>query len=315
MNFLALFLSLPAKAASDRMRVWRGLRALGCATLRDGVYLLPESETHCSALSAIAEEVQTAGGSGDIYLLSGCDETGMAALTRLFDRGEEYGTLISQSDALRAELKQLPAAVAARRMQALTRRFEQLYPLDFFPGPAQQQAQAQLAALRQAYSQHLSPDEPNSGSGTPPRLARAEYQGRTWATRRRPWVDRLASAWLIQRRIDPQAQLVWLAAPADCAPDWLGFDFDGARFSHVGNRVTFETLLFSFGLEQEPALQRLGALVHYLDVGGAAVAEAAGFEALLTGLRADQEDDDTLLAEAGKLFDWLLSHYEDSKHD
>jgi hypothetical protein len=75
------------------------------------------------------------------------------------------------------------------------------------------------------------------------------------------WVDRLASAWLIRRFIDPGAHLLWLASPADCPPDALGFDFDGATFSHVGVRVTFEVLLPSFGLET-PALQRLGALVH-----------------------------------------------------
>jgi hypothetical protein len=44
-------------------------------------------------------------------------------------------------------------------------------------------------------------------------LDRGAFRGRLWATRRRPWVDRLASAWLIRRFIDDEARFLWLAAP------------------------------------------------------------------------------------------------------
>jgi hypothetical protein len=84
----------------------------------------------------------------------------------------------------------------------------------------------------------------------------------------------------------------------------LGFDFDGAPFTHVGERVSFETLLASFGLEGDAALARIGGIVHTLDVGGAAP-EAAGFEALLRGLKARIDDDDRLLEEGGRLLDDL----------
>lgn len=117
------------------------------------------------------------------------------------------------------------------------------------------------------------------------------------AERQRPWVDRLASAWLVRRFIDPQARIHWIASPQECPADALGFDFDGATFSHVGSRVTFEVLLASFGLEQ-PALARLGLLVHYLDVGGIEPAESAGVESILAGLREALCDDDQLLAAA-----------------
>src|SRR5574337_918282 len=112
-------------------------------------------------------------------------------------------------------------------------------------------------------------------NGTVPRLDPAAHRHRLWATRARPWVDRLASAWLIRRFIDPEARFLWLTRPEDCPPEALGFDFDGAAFTHVGARVSFETLLASFGLEAG-ALQRLGLLVHFLDVGGIQPPEAAG---------------------------------------
>lgn len=135
------------------------------------------------------------------------------------------------------------------------------------------------------------------------------YRGRLWATRRRPWVDRLASAWLIRRFIDPDARILWLEQPQDCPDDALGFDFDGAAFSHVGSRVTFEVLATSFGL-QHAAIARIGLLVHYLDVGGVQPPEAIGVETVLAGLRAAVADDDELLAAASTVFDGLLARFE-----
>ncbi|NNC27424.1 chromate resistance protein, partial [Salinisphaera sp. USBA-960] len=131
----------------------------------------------------------------------------------------------------------------------------------------------------------LSPDEPHETEGGVPRLDVADYQGRVWATRRQLWVDRVASAWLIHRFIDKAARFQWLARPSDCPKRALGFDFDGAAFSHIGNRVTFETLMASFGLESDAALMRLAAIVHALDVGGDPVPEAKGFEAVMSGAR------------------------------
>uniref|UniRef100_UPI00257FEA11 chromate resistance protein ChrB domain-containing protein n=1 Tax=Thauera sp. TaxID=1905334 RepID=UPI00257FEA11 len=308
MSYLALFVSLPTKAATDRMRVWRSVKALGCATLRDGVYLLPDSADSAAVLDEVAGQAVAAGGSGEIYRLSGCDEAREDALRALFDRGEEYANIAGEIKDLGRIQASLDCAVAARKLQALVRRFEQLTHIDFFPGEAQRQTLSLLDDLRDTLIRRMAPDEPTARQADIPRRARADYQGRIWATRARPWVDRLATAWLIRRFIDPKARIVWLASPRDCQADWLGFDFDGATFSHVGARVTFETLLASFGLEAEPALLRLGELVHCLDAGGLPVPEAPGIEALLAGLRASEPDDDVLLGRACEIFDWLLQN-------
>ena len=163
-----------------------------------------------------------------------------------------------------------------------------------------------------AAEQLLSPDEPRAVDAAIVRLERNDYQGRTWATRRQLWVDRVASAWLIRRFIDSKARFLWLAKPADCPKKALGFDFDGATFSHVGERVTFEVLLASFGLEKDLGLARLAELVHALDVGGAAVAEAGGFEAMMSGARQRAANDDALLAEMSGMLDSLYAYYSGS---
>ncbi len=108
--------------------------------------------------------------------------------------------------------------------------------------------------------------------------------------------------------IDPQARFLWLSSPDDCPEDALGFDFDGATFSHVADKVTFETLLASFDLRQA-ALQRIGELVHYLDVGGQQPPEASGVECVLMGLRESNSDDDQLLLAANQVFDSLYTTY------
>ena len=137
-----------------------------------------------------------------------------------------------------------------------------------------------------------------------------EHPERLPQRRQGPWVDRVASAWLIRRFIDRQARFFWLAAPADCPQDALGFDFDGAAFTHVGDRVTFETLMAAFSLDGDAALRRLAALVHQLDVGGESVPEGSGFEAVLAGARERLVDDDALLAEMGGTLDSLYIHFK-----
>ena len=143
-----------------------------------------------------------------------------------------------------------------------------------------------------------------------PRLDVAAYRGRTWATRRRLWVDRVASAWLIRRFIDPDAKFRWLAKPSDCPKSALGFDFDGATFTHVDDRVTFQALMASFGLDDDGALARLRTIVQALDVGGEAVPEAVAFEAVMAGACERISDDDALLAEMSNVLDSLYAHFE-----
>lgn len=315
MDYLALFISLPTKASSGRMRVWRSLKSLGCAALRDGVYLLPNTPENAETLAKVAAETEDAQGHADIYRLAGHEDGQRPALQALFDRSADYARLAEDIRALRNDLKTLDGPAATRRLQSLVRGFEQTARIDFYPAESQRQTAALLDELRAEISRHYSPDEPTTRQASIPRLDRADYRGRTWATRARPWVDRLASAWLIRRHIDPQARMIWLATPADCSADWLGFDFDGAQFSHVGTKVSFETLLASFGLDSDPALVKLGELVHCLDVGGLPVADAAGIETLLAGLSSAYADDDALLAEAAKIFDLLLLNYQEKNNE
>jgi hypothetical protein len=311
MKWLLLVLSLPTENAAARMRVWRALKGCGAAVLRDGVYLLPASAEHRRLLETIAADLRQ--NSGTAHLLT-TDDAGDAGddLRPLFDRTAEFGALVQEIAAARTLLSAEQAAEAVKQGRRLRKAFDQLAAIDFFPAEAQRQAREALDDHEHEAGRLLSPDEPHRAERALVRLDRAAYQGRLWATRARPWVDRLASAWLIRRFIDPAARFVWLKSPADCPKEALGFDFDGATFTHVGARVTFETLLASFDLET-PALRRLGLLVHGLDVGGVQPPEAAGVEQVLAGMRAALPDDDQLMLVSAGVFEGLHTAFQQPK--
>jgi hypothetical protein len=209
---------------------------------------------------------------------------------------------------LHSELAVLGETEARRRLRAIAEAQHALLRIDYYPGAAAEQAGAALDALRQALDARFSNGEPQPQADHGiARLDKRMFQGKRWATRARPWVDRLACAWLIRRFIDTEARFVWLTDPARSPRGALGFDFDGARFTHVGARVSFEVLLASFGLDHDPKLQRIGATVHYLDAGGIPVPEAAGLESVLAGVRELHADDDALVTAAAAVFDALYA--------
>lgn len=291
------------------MRIWRNLKALGCMALRDGAYLLPAGADREKALQELADECERKGGTAWLMQVSPRSQADEAAYRQLFDRAEDYAELRKGWKEANRTLSSLAPVDLARLQRKLLRDYDAVRGVDFFPGDASAEAQAAWIALNQRIDGFLSPGEPHETAGRIPRLDAAQYQGRTWATRQRLWVDRVASAWLIRRFIDRDARFRWLAKPSDCPKSALGFDFDGATFTHVGDRVTFETLLASFGLEGDAALMRLAAIVHQLDVGGDPVPEAMGFEAVMAGARERLADDDALLAEMSNVLDSLYAHF------
>jgi len=303
-NWITLILALPSENATARTRLWRAQKALGAASLRDGVWLLPDRPELEPALASQVREASDAGGQAWLLHVAGAAEY-EAQFMALFDRTSEYTGI----DTTLAEIgDKADDATLRRGLRQARKHLDALSAIDYFPGPARSATERRLNGMEAELRQRQKANEPGFAAGEPERLDVSQFQNRVWATRRNLWVDRLASAWLIRRFIDGGARFVWLAQPQDCPADALGFDFDGARFSHIGNRVTFETLLASFDLENDAALKRLGALVHSLDVGGTAP-EAAGFEALLKGLKSRIHDDDKLLAAGGQMLDDLYAAF------
>lgn len=308
-DWLLLIVSLPSHSATARMRIWRALKALGCGALRDGAYLLPRRDAPQQSLAALADETVREGGSAWLLTVASQSADEDQAFRALFARSAHWGQFATEiGTAHRMLARQSPQEIN-RAVRKARREFEGLCAIDYFPNEASAVAEAAWMDFVHAAESLLSPGEPHAIAADIMPTNPAHCQGRTWATRRRLWVDRVASAWLIRSFIDRQARFLWLDSPGDCPPDALGFDFDGASFSHVGERVTFEVLLASFGLAQDAGLARLGAMVRALDVGTGFVPEAAGFEAMLAGARQRASDDDALLAAMSVVLDALYVHF------
>lgn len=307
--FLALLTSLPTGNSTIRMRMWRALKNTGCGVLRDGVYVLPVDAPRAPALDEAESAVRAAGGSAMTVELSIKTAAQIEHVRKLFDRSKEYGALVERIGAAKAALQRLGKRKSDTLVQRLRRAFEELVEIDFYPGQAHLQAKDAMSALERETQGLFSEGEPHPAKGKVRRLDPAKFRNRTWATRKDLWVDRLASVWLIKRFIDRNAKFVWIARPGDRPKGSIGFDFDGARFTHIESRVTFETLLTSFGLVNDQALTAIGDAVHFLDIGGIPVADARGLETILRGIKGRARSDDEMVLEANRVFDLFYSAY------
>jgi hypothetical protein len=304
--WLVMVVTIPGEQPALRMRLWRKLKASGAGVLRDGVYVGPKNDGFETLFRAQAEELVAAGGTAQMLSVDGQ----ATEFSHLFDRTAEYKALIQGVGTAAKALKTLSAVKLKSQVEALRRDFEALVSREFFSNALQQKTREALDDLSGRVLRKLSPDEPHAAHKRLQKLDRGAYRERIWATRGKPWVDRLASAWLIKRFIDPKARIKWLKDPAQKPAKALGFDFDGAEFTHVDEKVTFEVLMHSFDLEADDTLDHLAAIVHYLDVGGIPVPEAAGIEAILRGMRQRTPNDDALLAAASLLFDDLFAGFK-----
>jgi hypothetical protein len=305
-SFNTLVLSLPTRNSTLRMRLWRALKETGCGVLRDGVYVLPAAADP-GGLAKLESDIRSNGGFAMTAALTPRTAAQLADIRKLFDRSAEYGALADRISAAKGTLPRLGSRRGHTAVQRLERAVQKLSRIDFFAGEAKLQADHALADLKSAYRAMYAGGEPRSSQRGLRQIDRARYQKRVWATRKTPWVDRLASGWLIKRFIDREAKFTWITRPSECPKGAVGFDFDGAEFTHVKNRVTFEVLAASFGLENDPGLTAIGAAVHFLDVGGIPAPDAKGLETMLKGAREKARSDDALLAEAMRILDLLYS--------
>lgn len=292
------------------MRALRTLEALGAAVMREGVYLLPDTQVARQGLAHLAEYIAKNGGAAQVLQAAALEPAQARELRSLFDRSARYAELIKVIESLRIGFGVADPSALARVLAKQRRELEAIAALDFFPSETRHRAERVLAEAEAQVRGLLFPQQATGAAASPP----AEpLLGRIWATRAPAWADRLASAWLIRRFLDPEATIRWLEKNEPCPQDAIGFAFEGARFANSATRVTFEELLAHFGLEKSAALARIGAIVHFLEVRGAAVPEAAGVQTLLQGALRRATTNDELLAEAEKAFDLLYEAYEPGK--
>lgn len=303
-GWLLTVAQLPTEDAASRMRMLRTLESLGAAVMREGVYVLPDTPANRQSLDALSDYIAKTAGTASVLPVSGLTAAQQDLFMRLFDRSARYAELIKTVEALRIGFGQSDPSAISRVLHKQRREFESIAALDFFPNEARSRAEEALARVDAEVRKLLFPAD------TQPALAPGEaLERRTWVTRRPLWADRLACAWLIRRFVDLEAKLVFLEKGEPLPENALGFGFEGAHFSNSATRVTYEEMLIKLDLAKHPALTKIGAIVHFLEVRGTPVAEAAGVQTLLQGAQRRSNSEAELVREAEKTFDLLFEAY------
>jgi hypothetical protein len=293
----------------------------GAVLYRNSVYVLPESKERLEDFQWLCQQIRDASGEASVFVSTSNDEKEDRALRDLFVRArdEEYAKLLAAAERLQERLQNLHAQqrLSATTLNRLKREANSLGDLlaeiqrvDFFDAPAGKRANRTLDQLKS----RLAALEPPPESATRPRrCARKDFQGKVWTTRPRIHIDRLGSAWLIRRFIDPKAKLIF--APETKLPkNAIPFDVLGAELSHHGEDCTFETLLQAFQL-RDKALMAIAEIVHDIDMKDQKFgrAEAAGLDTVVRALAEAHKDDHKILETGSGILDALYTYFSAQK--
>jgi hypothetical protein len=295
-NWLLLLHQLPAKPAYARVKLWRRLQALGAVAVKNAVYALPAGSQAQEDFEWALKEITAAGGEGMIVearLIDGLSDEGVRALFNAA-READYRALAKDIRAL--EKDAAPAQVARLRAEAA-----RLTAIDFFGANGREDVEARLAAL--------SVTDAASARATRPLVAGS---GHVWVTRRNVHVDRIGSAWLIRRFIDPQASFKFVAAKGyRPRPGELRFDMFEAEYTHVGDRCTFEVLVEKFQPDDR-ALRPVALIIHDIDLKDSKFGrpEVPGIDRLVAGIAMAHREDEERLARGSAIFEDLYEYFK-----
>jgi hypothetical protein len=297
-NWLLLLHQLPAKPAYARVKLWRRLQALGAVAVKNAVYALPAGPQAQEDFEWVLKEINEAGGEGMIVEARLLDGLSDDAVRKLFNtaREEDYRALAKEIRGLDKH-DATPTQIARLRADAA-----RIVAIDFFGANGREDVEARLAAFAPSISHTASPR---------PAARLVSGAGHVWVTRRDVHVDRIGSAWLIRRFIDPEATFKFVQAKGyRPQPGELRFDMFEAEFTHEGDRCTYEVLLRRSGLK-DAALVAIGEIVHDIDLkdGKFAREEASGIAHLIDGLAASGIQDAQRLERGGALFDDLYAYF------
>ena len=300
-EWLLIFYSVPSHPVSNRMKIWRKLAKEGAVQLKGAVYILPVTEEHEEFLQWLMGEVKTMGGDGAFVRTAEIRTMADADIQRLFtaQADQEYhglekalNILERKSQSIRKGTKSEEGKRLADQIAKITKEFLGASKRDFFGSPTGQAMKKRIQAV-EAGLRDAGKKAPVEEASLVPRRAK-DFQGKTWATRKNPFVDRMASAWLIKRFIDQKASFTFIDERDIAALDktTVAFDARGAEFTHVADLCTFEVLVKSFGIKDK-AVKKIAEIVHDLDVKDDKYGkpETTGVEDILAGIRKTARND------------------------
>jgi hypothetical protein len=317
-DWLLFFYTLPSKPVNSRMRIWRLLVKAGAVQFKGSAYILPASDDHYELFQWLVSSVTEMMGEAAFIKVPGVESMKRDEIVALFDRQmeKEYLDLGNRLDEFEnrvgiigKEAALMDSMKAGEELQRFVKEFQAMAKIDFFCSKGGKELEKRLKAIA---SEIIGRDRAESFKHANEVTKRhaAEYQGKRWVTRKRPFIDRIASAWLIKGFIDKKAAFGFIDEnEVEGLPeDTIAFDLVGAEFTHVGDLCTFEVLLKSFGLKDK-TLGVVAEVVHQLDLqdGRYQNPAAEGLREILTGIRKTVKDDHEALERGMGIFEMLYA--------
>jgi hypothetical protein len=302
-DWLLLIHQIPPTPAYLRAKVMRRLVQLGAVPLKKSAYLLPAGDGPLEDFEWLRREIVEQG--GDAWVVRGALVAGMTdeQARDIFRRARaaDFAGLTAEARAMleRARESSGDRDALTTEWRRLGRRVQAAARIDFFDAPGREE----LEVLMETIDRTLHP-----AAAPPPSTADA-LKGRTWVTRAGAKVDRIASAWLIRRFLDPAATFAFHTPGTPLPADVVRFDMFEGEFTHDGDLCTFEVLLRASTRAGDPALQAIAHIVHDLDLKDDRYQrpETAGIAAMIKGIVARHGDDHRRISEGAAFLDSLYA--------
>ena len=298
-SWLLLLFRLPATHKAQRVAIWRKLRKSGAIQIQTSTYLLPDEPARHEYFQWLSQEIRDAGGDATLVRAREIEGLSNAKLIELFNRtrDQEYAALREALRALGQRRPKMDARSFAAELERLRKQFRNIRETDFFNSPRAQDVEMLLRKTEGI----------QRGRGALPKINPKNYYGKVWLTRPRPEIDRVGSAWLVRKSIDPKARFAF-AKSASAKPGAVSFDMLDAEFTHAGDDCTFETLIKRFHI-QDNVLRKIGEMIHDADLDDEKFQryECLGIDRVLKGWAKQGMADDEILRRGFELFDGLYS--------
>lgn len=307
--WLFFLFNLPSTRASERVKFWRRLRKFGAVQLKTSAYVLPDEPTHYERFQWLGKEIVDVGGEATLARVAELEGLPYAALVSLFNdaRSKDYSEVAETLTLLAKDRKarQVNPEAFANQLQKLKGRFQEIQAIDYFQCSRGEDVQR----LIQKADALDSPDEKPAANK---RLRTTDYRDKVWLTRTRPEIDRVGSAWLIRRFIDPEAKFVFDDAPTAYL-EAIPYDMLDVEFSHHGDHCTFETLIERFGI-RDRSVQRMAELIHDADLEDDKFHRLEGFgvERVFKGWAKKGLTDQEILSKGFECFEGLHAEFKRS---
>jgi hypothetical protein len=299
-SWILLLFRLPATHKTARVALWRKLQKTGAIQIKSSTYLLPDAPAQYELFQWLAKQVTDYGGDSTLIRAQQIEGLSDAKIVALFNaaRDADYVALSKAARRLAGRTAAKRDKAFAEEVEKLRKTFRRIRETDFFDAPKAHVAESSIERLETASGAKRS----NAA-----RLQPAKFQAKTWVTRPRPEIDRVACAWLIRGFIDPKATFRF-APQADSIAGAIPFDYAQGEFSHHGEDCTFETLLARFGIADK-ALRTIGEMVHDADLEDEKFqrTECVGLDRIFKGWAKRGLTDEEILARGAVCFDGLYA--------